>query len=62
MDSVIAQVQHLASNTDKAERMKIIDELRELSYSLESPEDTLSRISYLVSPYRDVGVCFCLIS
>ena len=48
MDQVVAQVRSLAENGDEAARKTIIDTLRNLSYSLESPQDTMQRISYLV--------------
>ena len=49
MESVIAQVKQLAATTNEAGRKEIMDQLRELSNSLETPDETLQRIMYLVS-------------
>ena len=49
METVIAQVKRLAGNANEATRKQMIDQLRELSYSLETPDDTLQRVMYLVS-------------
>lgn len=49
MEAVIDQVKRMASNANEVERKKIIDGLRDLSYSLETPDDTLQRVIYLVS-------------
>ena len=49
MEAVIDQAKRVASNAKENERKKIIDDLRDLSYSLETPDDTLQRIAYLVS-------------
>ena len=49
MDALIEQAQHLASSSDEAGRKKLIDAFRNLSYALESPDDTLQRIMYYVS-------------
>jgi demethylsterigmatocystin 6-O-methyltransferase len=48
MDSVLSSVQTLASNADEAGRKKIIDGLRDLAISLETPWDAMQRIMYLV--------------
>lgn len=48
MEDVINSVKHLASNADEAGRKKIIDGLRELSYSIETPDDTVQRLMYMV--------------
>ena len=56
MEAVIDQAKRVASNANEAERRKIIDGLRDLSYSLETPDDTMQRVMYLVSaiePLRD---------
>ena len=49
MEAVIDQAKRVASNADEVERKKIIDGLRDLSYSLEAPDDTMQRVMYLVS-------------
>ncbi|KAL4787895.1 S-adenosyl-L-methionine-dependent methyltransferase [Aspergillus varians] len=46
MDSIINQVKALASGADDTARKHILDSLRDLSYSLEVPTDTLQRICY----------------
>jgi demethylsterigmatocystin 6-O-methyltransferase len=45
MEGLIAQIQELARETDDAGRVEIQDALRNLQYSLESPYETLLRIS-----------------
>ncbi|KAL2050995.1 hypothetical protein ABVK25_008741 [Lepraria finkii] len=47
MEAVIDQVKRMASNANEVERKEIIDGLRDLSYSLETPDDTLHRVIYL---------------
>lgn len=49
MDKVAAEVREIASTANDAERRKLLDDLRELQYSLESPHDTLNRIIYYVT-------------
>jgi hypothetical protein len=49
MDAIVAQVQKLAANADEAGRKKVIDALRDLSYAIETPYDTLQRFAGLVS-------------
>lgn len=48
MDAFLAQAKTLAQTADEAGRKQIIDALRNLSYSLESTQDTAQRIMYLV--------------
>lgn len=48
MEAVIQQAKHLADTSDELGRKKLIDEFRNLSYSLESPDETLHRIIYSV--------------
>ncbi|CAI7666386.1 unnamed protein product [Penicillium manginii] len=47
MDSIITQIKSLAQDADEASRRKILDGLRDLALSLETPQDTMQRISYL---------------
>lgn len=49
MEAVIDQAKRVASNANEVERKKLIDGLRDLSYSLEAPDDTMQRVMYLVS-------------
>lgn len=48
MDAIITQVHDLAKTADEAGRKKILDSLRDLSYSLETREDTAQRVMYQV--------------
>ncbi len=48
MDSLVVQVKALAEGADEASRKKILDTLRDLTYSIESPEDTIQRIMFYV--------------
>ncbi|KAI1744721.1 S-adenosyl-L-methionine-dependent methyltransferase [Xylaria scruposa] len=47
MDPVLAQLRTLISQVDSAGRHKILDEIRRLQLQLETPHDTLSRLSGL---------------
>lgn len=49
MEAVVEQVRGLAGSADEAGRSKVLDQLRELIYSLESPDETMNRIMFLVS-------------
>ena len=49
MDVLITQLKNAAIKADATGRKKVIDTLRELTYSLESSEDTMQRIMFLVS-------------
>jgi demethylsterigmatocystin 6-O-methyltransferase len=49
MEAVLAQAKGLVNTVDDSKRTKIIDTLRDLQYSLESPYDTWQRFSGLVS-------------
>ncbi|KAH8588166.1 S-adenosyl-L-methionine-dependent methyltransferase [Bisporella sp. PMI_857] len=44
MESIVEQIKQLAEKTDEAGRRNIADVLTDLSYSLETPKDTLARI------------------
>ena len=57
MEAFTAHVQTLARAADDAGRQEIMDTLRNLQYSLETPYDTLQRLSCLVSTWHNV----CLI-
>ena len=48
MEDIITSVKRLASNTDEAGHQKLMDGLRDLSYSLETPRDTIERLAYAV--------------
>ena len=60
MEDVIKSVKGLASNTDDAGRKEIYDRLQELSQSIETPDDTLQRLMYMVG--RNELVFACLVS
>lgn len=49
MEEVVDQVRSLAGSVDEAGRSRILDQLRELAYSLELPDETMNRIMFLVS-------------
>jgi hypothetical protein len=48
MEALISHVKATANKADEAGRKKIIDGLRDLAYSIESPEDTMQRIMFQV--------------
>lgn len=47
MDALISQVKHEAISVDEAGRQKILDGLRDLAMSIETPEDSMQRIMFL---------------
>ena len=49
MEDLMDQAQLLAEKVNKQERKKLINGLRDLSYSIETLDDTINRIIYLVS-------------
>lgn len=48
MDALISQVKNEAHSLDDVGRQKILDGLRNLALSIETPEDSLQRIMFLV--------------
>ena len=48
MDALIASVQSMAKTADEAGRKKLIDALNNLALSIESPQDSMQRLLYLV--------------
>lgn len=56
MEAIADQAKRLAGNVSEQERKKLIDGLRDLSYSLETPDDTMQRIMYLVGMSIKVGM------
>jgi demethylsterigmatocystin 6-O-methyltransferase len=44
MDAILSQLTALASGADEATRKSMLTKLRDLSYTLESPDDTTIRI------------------
>ena len=48
MEALIDRVKHEASKVDEAGRKRILDDLRNLVYSIELPDDTMQRIMLLV--------------
>ena len=56
MEAIIDQAKRLAGNVSEQERKKLIDGLRDLSYSLETPDDTMQRIMYMVGVFIQVGM------
>ena len=49
MEDIIKSVKRYASNTDETGHQELMDGLRSLSYSLESPRDTVQRLGYAVA-------------
>jgi demethylsterigmatocystin 6-O-methyltransferase len=47
MDALVDHVRALAKSCDAMTRREILDELQSLIYSIESPDDTIQRISFL---------------
>ncbi|TVY44620.1 O-methyltransferase [Lachnellula subtilissima] len=47
MDQVTSIVKHLSGTADEAARKKILLQLRDLAYSIETPDDTMGRIMFL---------------
>jgi demethylsterigmatocystin 6-O-methyltransferase len=58
MDALIAQVQSIAKTADEAGRKKLLDSLRDLSYSLETPSDTSQRVMYQVRGHTSPTIVF----
>ena len=49
MDTAFDQIRALAQGADEATRKKVLDSLRDLTYSLETPQDSIQRIIFYVS-------------
>ena len=49
MDALFSQIRVLAENANEAARKQILDGLRDLSYSIETPQDSIQRIIFYVS-------------
>jgi hypothetical protein len=54
MESIVEQVKQLATGMDAAGREKLVTELRNLAYSMESPKDTTKRITSYVGRLRQL--------
>jgi hypothetical protein len=54
LDTLLAQVQSLAAKADNAGRVETLDKLRDLSYSIETADDTAKRLLYNVSTYSSI--------
>lgn len=48
MEPLISSVQQLAEQADEAQRKKLIDTLNGLALSIESPQDMMQRLLYMV--------------
>lgn len=48
MDALIKHVKHEANSLEEVGRKKILDDLRDLALSIETPEDSVQRIYFLV--------------
>lgn len=53
MDAIANQIKNLASDGDDAERKLILDSLRKVSDAIETPQETMQRLMYLVRLVRD---------
>lgn len=53
MDAIANQIKSPASDADGAERKHILDSLRHVSDSIETPQDTMQRLMYLVRSATD---------
>jgi hypothetical protein len=49
MDAIVTQIQNLAKAADEAGRKKVLDALRDLQHTIETPYDVLQRFAGLVS-------------
>ena len=49
LDTLFAQIKAIAAGADNAGRIKVLDGLRDLSYSIETADDTAKRLLYSVS-------------
>ncbi|KAL2221344.1 O-methyltransferase-domain-containing protein [Thermoascus aurantiacus ATCC 26904] len=47
MEDILAQIKALASDADDVGRKRILQSLQELSYAIETPQDSMQRILYL---------------
>ena len=45
-DKLLAELQRVTSTADERCKRRTIDKLRQLQYSLESPEETMQRLMY----------------
>lgn len=48
MENFLSLAKTIARNADEAGRKKLLDTLRDVAYSIESPEDTIQRIMFSV--------------
>ena len=48
VDAIVALAKTLTKEEDEAERKKLLDTLRDVAYSIESPENTMQRIMFYV--------------
>lgn len=49
MEAALVQISDIASTVDEASRKKLVIALRDTMYSIESEDDTMHRIMFLVS-------------
>ena len=49
MEEIIESIKRHASNTDEIGHQELMDGLRSLSYSLETPRDTIQRLGFAVA-------------
>jgi len=56
MEALIEQVRATVKNGDENTRKQILNQLRDLSYAIESPDDTVQRFTFSVWSGVSVGV------
>lgn len=50
LDVLLEEVKSLAANANDTERVNMLSKLRDVSYSIELPDDTIKRMLYSVCP------------
>jgi hypothetical protein len=55
MDAIVEQVEALAAAADEQTHRKLVDTVRKLLYSIESPEDTNRRLIHGVRSHATFG-------
>jgi hypothetical protein len=58
MDAIATQIQNLAKAADEAGRKKVLDALRDLQHTIETPYDVLQRFAGLVSELISINMTY----
>lgn len=48
LNKVSSEIEHIGEVADEKARRKLIDQLRDMQYALETPEDTMQRLIHQV--------------